>query len=103
MKALNCRLGDLAVIVRAELPENIGTVVRIVENHGLAKWSGFRRKTHIWRVETAAGGGRLVYELENGSRRIALSGFAPDAYLKPIVPLWTADADTAGAEEGCHV
>jgi hypothetical protein len=29
MKALNCRLGDLALTVTAELPENLGNIVRI--------------------------------------------------------------------------
>jgi hypothetical protein len=85
MKALNCRLGDLALTVTAELPENLGNIVRIVGNHGEDSWFGFAGPTHLWEVEVIEGG-RLLYEHDDGSREYRTTGLAPDAFLKPIAP-----------------
>jgi hypothetical protein len=41
MSQLFCKMGDLAVTVEAELPINIGNVVRIVGVSGYEKWSGY--------------------------------------------------------------
>jgi hypothetical protein len=92
MKALNCRLGDLAVTVTAELPENLGNIVRIVGNHGEDTWFGFKGPIHIWEIEVVEGG-RLVYEYDDGTREYETRGLAPDAFLKPIAPLWQAEQE----------
>jgi len=102
MKALNCRLGDLAVTVRAELPENIGVIVRVIGCHGVDEWWGFDVPTHLWEVQ-AIEGAHLTYEFEDGSRKYKVIGLAPDAFLRPIAPLWTADTVTKTVEEHCHV
>ena len=92
MSTLNCRLGDLAVTVRAEIPENVGNIVRIVGCHGEDKWWGFDAPTHLWEVEVVEGG-RLVYEYDDGTREYETRGLAPDAFLKPIAPLWQAERE----------
>lgn len=97
MNALNCRLGDLAVTIRAELPENLGNLVRIVGNHGHDKWWGFEEPIHLWEVEVVEGG-RLIYEYDDGSRESVTRGLAPDAFLKPIAPAKT-DSKTRQEEE----
>ena len=89
MSILNCRLGDLAVTVRAEIPENLGNIVRIVGYHGKSTWYGFKDPIHLWEIEVAEGG-RLVYEYDDGTREYETRGLAPDVFLKPIAPLWQA-------------
>ena len=96
MNALNCRLGDLAVTIRAELPENVGNIVRVVGCHGVDTWWGFKDPIHLWEIEVVEGG-RLVYEYDGGSREHLTQGLAPDAFLKPIAPLGQAE------EEDDHV
>jgi hypothetical protein len=90
MSALNCRLGDLAVTVKAEIPENIGNIVRIVGFFGVKRWFGFKEPIPLWEVEAVAGG-RLVYEYEGGVRAYRSQGQIPDAFLKPITPLKQAE------------
>ena len=34
MRKLNCKSGDLAITVRAEVPQNLGRVVHIVKSLG---------------------------------------------------------------------
>ena len=90
MDAVNCRLGDLAVTVKAEIPENLGNIVRIVGFHGISRWWGFKGSIPIWEVE-AVEGGRLVYEHGDGQREYTTKGLIPDEFLKPIAPLWQAN------------
>ena len=92
MSILNCRLGDLAVTVRAEIPENLGNIVRIVGYHGKSTWYGFKDPIHLWEIEVAEGG-CLVYEYDDGTREYETRGLAPDAFLKPIAPLWQAERE----------
>ena len=33
MAKLNCKPGDLAVVITAHNPENIGTIVRVIKKH----------------------------------------------------------------------
>jgi len=85
MSNLNCRLGDLAVTVRAALPENLGNIVRIIGCHGVDEWWGFDVPTHLWEVQ-AIEGAYLTYEFEDGSRVYRETGLLPDSFLKPIAP-----------------
>ncbi len=85
MSALNCRLGDLAVTVKAEIPENLGNIVRIVGFLGIKRWYGFKEPTPLWEVAVVEGG-RLVYDCEGRDRWYATEGQIPDAFLKPIAP-----------------
>ncbi len=85
MHGLNCRLGDLAVTVKAAIPENLGNMVRVVGFLGDQKWHGFKEPTPIWEVEVVEGS-RLVYQYDGGERFYATQGHIPDAFLKPIAP-----------------
>lgn len=87
MTKLNCKPGDMAVVVTAHNPENIGTILRVIKAHedqnALVDFKG----QHIWFVEaprpmTYNVGGKLVMR-----RR----GAVPDAILRPIRGLPGAD------------
>ena len=86
MSQLFCKLGDLAVTVEAELPINIGNVVKIIGVSGYQNWSSFKTKIFLWKVEVASSERPLVYENPNGSIEQALTGRVPDHYLRPIRP-----------------
>ena len=51
MTKLNCKPGDLAVVITAHNPENIGTIVRVIKKHhnqnALVDFKG----SHIWMAE----------------------------------------------------
>jgi len=79
-------MGDLAVTVEAELPINIGNVVKIVGVSGYQNWSSFKTKIFLWKVEVASSERPLIYENPNGSTERALTGQVPDHYLRPIRP-----------------
>ncbi len=40
MSKLNCSIGDLAITVKANLPANLGNIVRIIGSQGLQEWEG---------------------------------------------------------------
>ena len=86
MSQLFCKVGDLAVTVEAELPINLGNVVKIVGVSGYQNWSTFGSKIFLWKVEVASSERPLVYENPDGSTERALSGRVPDHYLRPIRP-----------------
>ena len=44
MSKLFCKIGDLAVTIDAELPINIGNVVKIIGVSGYEKWSSYKTK-----------------------------------------------------------
>ncbi|CAM3681202.1 hypothetical protein [Polynucleobacter antarcticus] len=86
MNQLFCKVGDLAVTVEAELPINIGNVVKIIGGIGYRQWSTFTAETFLWKVEVASSERPLIYENADGSIEEAFSGRVPDCYLRPIRP-----------------
>lgn len=86
MSQLFCKLGDLAVTVDAELPINIGNIVKIVGVRGYEKWSSYRTKIFLWKVEVASPDRPLVYENPDGTIEKLLAGRVPDHCLRPICP-----------------
>ena len=85
MSQLFCKVGDLAVTVEAELPINLGNVVKIVSAAGYKKFSTYP-KIFLWNVEVASPDRPMVYEYPNGELDQCLSGRIPDRYLRPIKP-----------------
>jgi hypothetical protein len=85
MSQLFCKVGDLAVTVEAEVPINLGNVVKIVSAAGYKKFSTFK-KIFLWNVEVASPDRPLVYEYPDGEIEQSLSGRIPDRYLRPIKP-----------------
>jgi hypothetical protein len=85
MSQLFCKVGDLAVTVEAELPINLGNVVKIVSAAGHKKFSSYQQ-IFLWNVEVASADRPLVYEYPNGELEQCLRGQIPDRYLRPIRP-----------------
>jgi len=83
---VNCQIGDLAITVDAELPENIGKIFRIVEAKGMSQWSGFEDPLFLWVVEALGPECPLVYDHGHGGRSTVLRGLVPDVFLRPIRP-----------------
>lgn len=79
---LNCRLGDLAITVKCEIPENLGRIVRIVASNGVEPWSGYG-PLHTWEVETVSGNETLTYVIR-GRLCFRNKGPIPDAFLRPL-------------------
>ena len=80
MKKLNCKAGDLAIIIDAYNPENIGTFVKVLKPHknqfDLIKPEG----DMLWLVE---GSRPMSYDV-SGRIYKRKKGAAPDASLWPI-------------------
>ncbi len=82
---LNCAVGDLAITVNCELPENLGLIVRVKKAIGMKQWSRGKAPIFSWEVEIATEHGWLLYTYD-GVPEIAKSGPAPDQCLRPITP-----------------
>ena len=89
MAKLNCRVGDLAITVRSNIPDNVGLVVRIVDIcMYLDEWKGLEGPVHIWDVDLVCEDSRLVCFTDQPipERLLYKSGPIPDAFLQPITP-----------------
>lgn len=81
---MNVKQGDMAIIVKAKIPENIGKIVKVLEfageSHGRSNvWIiAFQRPSKFWQVET-------------GKVGVSLQATAPDEWLRPISGLPDAD------------
>ena len=80
MTKLNCKPGDLAVVVTAHNPENIGTILRVIRAHqdqnALVDFNG----QHIWLAEAPR---PMTYKVSNKLVK-RKKGAVPDAILRPI-------------------
>lgn len=86
MSKLYCKTGDLAITVRAELPENLGRIVHIIKPLGVQSWSEFG-EVHMWWVESLPGSEHcLNYLYPDGSIQLRKHGPVPDILLRPIIP-----------------
>lgn len=76
---LNCKPGDIAYLVRAELPENIGKVVEVVRLHDRET----RHKGIVWQVNHA---GKMNTVDACTGLPTTLKGtlVCPDSWLRPI-------------------
>ena len=86
MSKLHCKVGDLAITVRAEVAKNLGQIVHIVRPIGVQSWSDFG-EVHLWWVEALPGSPNLLHYLyPDGTIEKKTQGPAPDVLLRPIVP-----------------
>ena len=86
MSQLNCKVGDLAITVQAEVPQNLGHIVHIVRPLGVEPWSDFG-PVHMWWVESLPSSTRLLhYRYGDGRLELKRQGPVPDLLLRPIVP-----------------
>jgi hypothetical protein len=86
MNTLRRKAGDLAITVRAEIPQNLGNIVHILNHEGLREWSSFGR-LNIWRVEVLPSSHRLLhYIYPDNHIETSRQGLVPDIFLRPIIP-----------------
>lgn len=97
MTQLNCKPGDLAIVVCAENPENLGQIVEVLglPNGRPFKWT---EAGHAWRVRTVSRRKTLMYVFRSEADRIARHAYGPvpDRCLRPVSGLADGD-ETAGA------
>jgi hypothetical protein len=85
MSKLNCSVGDLAITVFCNLPENQGNIVRIKSAVGPRGWGCTEDELFTWECEVATEHGHLFYETA-GYITSAKAGPVPDKYLRRITP-----------------
>ncbi len=88
MSKLNCKPGDLAVVITAHNTENIGTILRVIKKHPNQKALVDHVGTHIWLAEAPR---PMAYNV-GGKLVMRRKGAVPDAILRPIRGLPTPDA-----------
>ena len=103
MQTLRCSIGDLAIVVSAKLPQNIGQIVEIL---GLQTGKPFAltEPGHVWQVRAVSGRASLYYCFDKEGRIVQhAEGPVPDCRLRPVsgVPCAGANAGTrlAGATQ----
>lgn len=75
-----CKPGDLAIVIQAQNPGNVGLIVRVVGLHN-AESANFRHELGpVWQCECA----HPMTWLREGRTLTALSGPIPDQLLQPI-------------------
>lgn len=89
MTALNCKVGDLAIVIRSQVPENIGQIVEVLGPQDgrpfTLPWPG-----HCWRVRAVSRRRTLTYHFtfpKVGSvprKERRCYGPVPDAFLRPV-------------------
>jgi hypothetical protein len=77
-------MGDLAITVKCEIPQNLGRIVRIVGSNGIEHWSDYG-PMHTWEVETLSEADTLTYVIK-GKLCFKSKGPVPDAFLRPLRP-----------------
>jgi hypothetical protein len=79
---MNCRPGDLAIVVRAENKQNLGRIVHVVQEHDGAGDLVLDERVygHVWLVEAE----RPLVWRRAGKRVRRRRGPAPDDYLLPV-------------------
>ena len=85
MSKLNCSIGDLAITVKANLPANLGNIVRIIGSQGLQEWEGQDEPLYTWDVEIVGEDRYLHYHYDGEILKVK-EGPAPDQYLRRLTP-----------------
>lgn len=85
MSKLNCSIGDLAITVKANLPANLGNIVRIIGTQGLQEWEGQDEPLYTWDVQIVGEDRYLHYNHEGEIVRLK-EGPVPDRYLRRLTP-----------------
>jgi len=85
VEKLNCSIGDLAITVKANLPANLGNIVRIIRSQGLQQWEGQDEPLYTWDVQMV-GEDRFLHYNYDGEILKVKEGPAPDQYLRRLTP-----------------
>lgn len=84
MQTFNCKIGDLAIVVSALLPENLGQIVEVLgpQTELPFKLTG---PGHVWQVRAVSGRGSLYYRFDKEERVVQhVEGPVPDCRLRPV-------------------
>ena len=77
-----CKPGDLAIVISAVNPENIGLIVEVLRPHVPVGKLVMKRDEPVWDVRCRT---KMVWSyVGKKRRRAAFEGPAPDSYLWPI-------------------
>ncbi|MFX3547684.1 hypothetical protein V8918_02840 [Ralstonia mannitolilytica] len=74
---MNCKPGDMAIIVRCTIEENIGHVVHVHSSYGEVPGYGF-----CWNVDCPTP--LIAVSLADNQRYRRNDGYIPDDWLRPI-------------------
>ena len=80
MRKLNCKSGDLAIIIEAYNAVNIGAIVKIIGTHKNQVAISKEAEDHLWTVIAPH---PLTYAI-NGKLVTKRRGPAPDSTMRPI-------------------
>ena len=80
MRKLNCKPGDLAIIIEAHNAVNIGAIVRVIATHKKQNALDKEADDHLWTVIAPH---PLTYAI-NGKLVTKRRGPAPDSTMRPI-------------------
>lgn len=86
LSRLNCSVGDLAITVGSNIPENCGNIVRVHSAVGFDQWRGHEQPLYTWNVEICTPEGWLHYCFADGEIRKEKKGPVPDKYLRRLTP-----------------
>lgn len=85
MEKLNCRVGDIAMVVNGPVSANQGTIVYIKSAKGMLPSPQSESAAFIWNVIVITSGKKLRYE--DGGKSIEQNyGVLADCALMPITP-----------------
>jgi hypothetical protein len=77
---MNCKPGDLAIVVDAYNPCNIGSILRVIKSHHNQRALSIETGDHIWTVQATH-----PQAYEKGQKIIwRIKGPVPDSVLRPI-------------------
>ena len=85
MTQLHCSVGDLAITVGCNYPENLGKIVHVLKPVGYQHWAHIDDLIFTWEVVVAGENSWLLYEVD-GALITKKAGFIPDVYLRRITP-----------------
>lgn len=101
----NCKVGDLAITVRAQWQDNVGNIVEIVRPAGTrADPENIKKFGFHWWVR-AVGHSVLHYRYPQEDGRFEhdflREGAVPDSFLRPITPPkgWQDDLNESGIDQ----
>jgi hypothetical protein len=94
---LSCKVGDLAIIVRAEQSSNVGQIVEVMGPQSGNPFKLYGRG-HVWQVRTVSQRATLTYRYRDGLVVRYSAGPAPDQCLRPVSGL--ADSDSVKEDIG---
>ena len=92
---LNCKIGDLAIVVNTQLPENLGQIVEVLGPQTEVSFD-LAGPGHVWQVRAVSGRATLMCLFHADGRVVMhVEGPAPDCRLRPVCGLSLDD----GAQE----